>query len=142
MPVDNDLHSRQKVNNVVELATAYKSTVHILWLLKMDDEDIDEKKLEIKLDSIEDAIRHANISFTRKLVRGNNLAVETMIYSEEVEGDLIVIMTGHESNLTGMFLGTVAKQIVNHSKIPVLSIRPEETTVEVFDPTGGTGVII
>jgi len=142
MPVDNDLHSRQKVNNVIELATTYKSTVHILGLLETDDEAIDEKKFEIKLDSVEDAIRHANIPYTRKLVRGHNLAVEAMKYSEEVGGDMIVIMTGHESNLTGMFLGTIAKQIVNHSKIPVLSIRPEETTIEIFVLTGGTGVII
>jgi nucleotide-binding universal stress UspA family protein len=142
MPVDNGLHSRQKVNNVIELATAYKSIIHLLGLLEADDEDIDEKKFEIKLDSVEDAIRHARIPFTRKLVRGHNLAVEALKYSEEVGGDLIVIMTGHESNLTGMFLGTVAKQIVNHSRIPVLSIRPEETTIEVFDLTGGTGVII
>ncbi|HTB31513.1 MAG TPA: universal stress protein [Bacteroidia bacterium] len=141
MPIDNDLHSRQKVNNVIELATVYKSTVHILGLLETDDTQ-DEKKFEIKLDSAENALKMANIPYTKKLVRGNNLASEAMNYCEKVNGDLIVIMSGHESNLTGMFLGTFAKQIVNHSKIPVLSIKPEETTIEVFDPDGGTGVII
>jgi len=142
MPIDNDLHSRQKVNNVIELATSYKSTVHILGLLETDADGIDEKKFEIKMDSVEDAIKHAGIPFVRKLVKGDNLAVEAMKYSEEAGGDLIVIMTGHESNLTGMFLGSFAKQIVNHSKIPVLSIKPEETLLEEFDLTGGTGVII
>jgi len=141
MPIDNDLHSRQKVNNVIELATVYKSTVHILGLLETDDAT-DDKKFEIKLDSVEHSLKQANIPFVRKLVRGHNLAIEAMKYSEEVGGDLIAIMTGHESNYTGMFLGPSAKQIVNHSKIPVLSIKPEETTIETFDPIGGTGVII
>lgn len=142
LPIDNDLHSRQKINNAIELAKVYKSTVHILGLLEIDAEDMEEKRLEIKLDSLEDKLNHAGIPFSRKLIRGHNLAVEAMNHSAEVKGDLIVIMTGHESDMTGMFMGAFAEQIVNHSKIPVMSIKPEETTIEVFDPTGGTGVII
>lgn len=141
MPIDNDLHSRQKVNNVISLAQAYKSTVHILGLLETDDES-DERKFEIKLDTVEHALKHASIPYSRKLVRAHNLASEAMKYSEEENGDLIVTMTGHESTLSGIFLGAFAKQIVNHSKIPVMSIQPERTTIELFDPIGGSGVII
>lgn len=141
MPIDNDLHSRQKVNNVIELAKVYKSTVHILGLLESDD-ITDEKKFEIKLDSAENAVKRANITYTRKLIKGDNPAVEALAYSQEVNGDLIVVMTGRESDFPGMFLGTFAKHIVNHSKIPVMSIKPEETMIEIFDPEGGTGVII
>jgi nucleotide-binding universal stress UspA family protein len=142
MPINEELHSRQKTNNVIELASAYKSTVHILGLLEADDELVDEQKFKIKLDSVEDKLVHEKIPYTKKLVRGHNLAIEALNYSEEVGGDLIVTMTGHEGNLTGSFLGAFAEQIVNHSKIPVMSIRPEETTIETFDLTGGTGVII
>jgi len=142
MPIDNDLHSRQKVNNVIELATAYKSTVHILGLVEKDDDALDEKKFEIKLDSVEHSLKHANIPFVKKVVKADNLAIEAMKYAEKVGGDLIVIMSDHESNLTGMFMGAYAQQIVNHSKIPVMSIKPQQTTIEAFDPMGGTGVII
>lgn len=142
MPIDEDLHSRQKVNNVIELATAYKSTVHLLGLFERDDDLTDEKKFEIKLDTVVDSLVHANIPFTKKLIRGHNPAVEALNYSEQVGGDLLVTMTGHESTMSGMFLGAFAEQIVNHSKIPVMSIKPEETTIEIFDLTGGTGVII
>jgi nucleotide-binding universal stress UspA family protein len=141
MPIDNDLHSRQKVNNVIELANVYKSTVHILGLLETDDVT-DEKKFEIKLDTVEHAVKHSNITYTRKLIRGNNLAIEALEYSKEVGGDLIAVMTGRESDMNDGFLGAFAKHIVNHSKIPVMSIKPEETMIEVFDPEGGTGVII
>ena len=61
MPIDNDLHSRQKVNNVIELAKVYKSTVHILGLLETDDV-VDEKKFEIKLNTVEHVIKHSNIT--------------------------------------------------------------------------------
>lgn len=138
MPIDNSLYSRQKVSYVIELASKYHSTINILGLMEAD--DTDEKRFEIKLDQVEHTVKKANIPYIRKLTRGNNLAIAAMEYSEANGGDLIVTMTDHESNMTGMFLGTVAKQIVNHSRIPVLSLRPVETTTEEFDPYGGTGV--
>jgi hypothetical protein len=33
-------------------------------------------------------------------------------------------MTDHESSFQGALLGSFSKKIVNHSRIPVMSIRP------------------
>jgi nucleotide-binding universal stress UspA family protein len=140
MPITSGLHSRQKVNNVIDIASKYNSTVHLLGLLETND-SIDDKKFEIKLESVQNLLTKDNIKFTTKLVRAHNPAMEAMKFSDEIGGDLIVIMTDHESDLTGMFLGAGAKQIVNHSRIPVMSIRPEETTIETFDPAGGSGTL-
>lgn len=140
LPISNGLHSRQKVNNVIDIAGKYNATVHVLGLLETND-PVEDNKFGIKLETVTHLLKKDNIKFTTKLVRAHNPAIEAMKYSEEVNGDLIVIMTDHESDLTGMFLGTVAKQIVNHSKIPVMSIRPVETMIETFDPAGGTGII-
>jgi nucleotide-binding universal stress UspA family protein len=52
----------------------------------------------------------------------------TMNFAESKGGNLIVMMTEQESNLTGFLMGPFAQQIVNHSKIPVLSISPESLT--------------
>lgn len=125
VPIDNSLHSRQKVNNVCALAAKYGSKVHILGLLNSD-EEIDMKKINIKLDSVEAVIKKLGVPYVRKLKKGKNLAIEAMEYSDKVKADLIVIMTDHESNLTGMFLGGFSKQIINHSKVPVMSIKPNE----------------
>jgi nucleotide-binding universal stress UspA family protein len=40
------------------------------------------------------------------------------------DADLIVIMNEQEINTTGFFMGPFAQQVVNHSPIPVLSMRP------------------
>jgi nucleotide-binding universal stress UspA family protein len=124
MPIDNSLHSRQKVDYVIELAKKYGSRIHILGLLDSD-EEAEERKFTIKLDSVENVIKNSELPYTRKLVKGYNVAVEAMKYSEEVNADLLVIMTDHESNMSGDFLGAIAKQVVNHSKVPVMSIRPD-----------------
>ncbi len=135
LPIDNSLHSRQKVDSVIELASKYVAKIHILGLINTN-EEIEENKFNIKLDAVEKAIKKANLPYLRKIVKGKNLAVEAMKYSKKIKADLIVIMTEHESNLTGMFLGGFAKQIINHSRIPVMSIRPEEVKYEGLDISG------
>jgi len=135
MPIDNSLHSRQKVNYVIELASHYGAKIHMLGLLDSNDElnEADEKRFNIKLDAAENVIKQSGLPYVRKLVKGHNIAIEAMKYSEEVNADLLVIMTDHESSLSGIFMGPLAKQIVNHSKVPVMSIKPIETPVSGVD---------
>jgi nucleotide-binding universal stress UspA family protein len=135
LPIDNTPHSRQKVNYAIELARHYQANIHILGLLESH-EDNDEGKFNIKIDSVEEAVKKAGLHYTRKIVEGNNLAVSAMNYSKEIKADLIMIMTDHESSLTGIFIGPFAKQIVNHSSIPVMSIKPEEGAVSSYNPSG------
>ncbi|HXP50840.1 MAG TPA: universal stress protein [Bacteroidia bacterium] len=137
MPIDNSVHSRQKVDYVIQLAKLYGSKIHILGLLE-DLEESEERKFNLKLDAVESIIKQVELPYVRKLVTGHNVAVEAMKYADEVNADLLVIMTDHEESslsLSGSFLGTLAKQVVNHSKIPVMSIRPVEhyrTYQEIF----------
>lgn len=123
LPIDDTRYSRQKVSNVLPLATKCKSEVHILGIVQSDDKS-DIAKLKIKLNTVEEAINKAGLVCIRKMVNGTNVAMESIKYAEEVHADLLSIMTDHESNLTGIFMGAFARQIVNYSKIPVLSIKP------------------
>jgi hypothetical protein len=43
-------------------------------------------------------------------------------------------MNEQEVNSTGFFMGPYAQQVVNHSKIPVISIRPTSSNVEFVNP--------
>jgi len=135
MPIDNSLHSRQKVDTVIELASHYGAKVHILGLINTN-ENTDKNKFNIKIDSVEKALKMAKLGYVKKIVKGENLGVATMNYSKKIKADLITIMTDHESNLTGFFLGGFAKQIINHSRIPVMSIKPIEGNYEVLELGG------
>ena len=48
----------------------------------------------------------------------------TAEYAQTHGTDLIIIMTDQDENITGRLMGPYAQQIVNHSKIPVMSIQP------------------
>jgi nucleotide-binding universal stress UspA family protein len=129
LPIDNSRYSRQKVSNVLPLATKCNSAVHVLGIIQGEDKS-DIAKLNIKLNTVQEAIENAGLVYVRKIINGKNIAIEAIKYAEEVNADLVSIMTDHESNLTGMFMGAFARQIVNHSKVPIMSIKPMEGPYE------------
>lgn len=135
LPIDRSQHSREKVDEAVDLASAYAAKIHIIGLLESN-EAAEYDKLQIVLDQVENAVQKAGVPFSRNTIEGSNLAIEALKYGHQVNADLIVIMTDHESEMTGIFLGPKAKQIVNHSKIPVLSIKPREGKYSGIDMGG------
>lgn len=134
LPIDDSDHSRQKVMHALTIAKAYKSRVHAVGLL--DESYMDEGKLRIKLEQVEKFLTNAGITCKTEIIRGTNQSVMTMSHAKMISSDLIVIMTDQEENLSGRFLGPYAQQVVNHSWIPVLSVKPEEGMYEFPDLTG------
>jgi nucleotide-binding universal stress UspA family protein len=124
LPIDNSDHSRQKATHALVLAKHYGSTVHVAGILMDDEEDVDVKKFNIKIDQVETFFKKHNIPVTKATVKGNNQAVMTLDFAKSKGADLVMIMTDQKEK--NSFLSTYAQQIVNHSKIPVMSIRPVE----------------
>ncbi len=132
LPIDNSIHSRQKVNHAIVLAKQFASKVHVLGLADTDAEDADIRILDMKLDQIMDYVKKCDILCDKKIIRGSNEAKVTLEYAKANSVDLIVIMTDQDESITGRLLGTYAQQIVNHSKIPVMSIQPVEGIVNAW----------
>jgi nucleotide-binding universal stress UspA family protein len=125
LPLDDSFPSRQKVPFCAELADKYSAVVHIAGLMTSKDEDF-ERKFKIKVEQVEEYLDKHGIQHTTRLMHTDNLAEASMSYAKQIDADLVVIMTEQEPNITGLFLGTYAQQVVNHSKIPVMSVRPAE----------------
>jgi nucleotide-binding universal stress UspA family protein len=123
LPIDDSVHSRQKVNHAVVMAKHAGAVIHILGLADTEDQS-ELKKFEMKLDTIEEYMDKCGVICTRKVINGGNQARVTYDYAQLQNADLIVIMTDQDENITGRLLGTYAQQVVNHSKIPVMSIQP------------------
>lgn len=124
LPIDNSDHSRQKVNHAVVLAKHYACKINVLGLLEDEDDASEESKFKIKIDQVNAYLEKAGVVHTSKILKGKNQAKLTMEHAASVNADLILIMTDQEES--GSFLSSYAQQVVNHSKIPVLSIQPEE----------------
>ena len=127
LPIDNTSVSRQKVRHAVTLAKKFDSTVHIAALLTDNQPEI-RHEFELKIKQVTDYLEREEVPYTETTLTGSNLATMTMNFAESKGGNLIVMMTEQESNLTGFLMGPFAQQVVNHSKIPVLSVSAEDLT--------------
>ncbi|MDF2436564.1 MAG: hypothetical protein K0Q95_940 [Bacteroidota bacterium] len=125
IPIDDSIHSREKVNIATDIAKLYNAKIHILGLVDSD-ATIDHNKMKIKLESVEKHMAHEKLSYVTSIEHGDNIAKTAVNYSKINKCDLIAINTGHESKITGIFLGPFAQQIVNHSNVPVLSVKHTE----------------
>jgi nucleotide-binding universal stress UspA family protein len=120
LPIDSSQHTRDKVSEVVALAQAFGSKVHIAQLMKEDD---DVAIMNLKVKQVAEHLEHKGISHEITILTEGNIATMTLNFAQTVKADLIAIMTDQE-NFTGFFVGEYAQQIVNHSKVPVLSVTP------------------
>lgn len=125
VPIDNSFHSREKLGISVRMAKTFNSKLFICGLRSYDHNDEDlNAKFRMKMKQVEDYLQEKEVEFTTSTIFCSNIAKATMDYAAEVDGDLIIIMNEQEINSTGFFMGPYAQQVVNHSTIPVLSIRP------------------
>lgn len=131
LPIDNSLASRQKLHHAVVMAEHFNSEIYIAGLLT-EDEPEHTKLFNLKIEQAKEFITRHNIPCFTKILKGTNLAKLIIDYTDEVDADLTIIMTEQELDSTGLFMGPIAQQIVNHSKTPVMSIRPEGLNVGSF----------
>jgi nucleotide-binding universal stress UspA family protein len=123
LPVDNSTVSRQKVRFAIEIAKHYNSVVHIAGIMTMSDVEL-QRRFEVKVHQVKEYVEEHEVPYTVKMFKGDNVAALTTDYANQINADLIVIMTEQESS--NLFMGSYAQQIINHSKIPVMSVRPQE----------------
>ncbi len=136
LPIDDCVYSRQKVDSTIELAKQYAAKINIFGFIeKGTDTDLD--KFKVKIASVEKAVIKASLPYEINIAKGKDFAESVMKYSKKVQADLVVVLTDHESHVKSMFLGAFAKKVVNHSRIPVMSIKPVDTGI--YDPVSLAG---
>lgn len=126
LPLDSSTATRQKAPLAAKFAKTLGSTIHILGLYTSENKDI-HRLVNGYVEQVENYMAKNNIKYVTECVDvSKNLTVTTLEYAEKVNADLIVIMTEQEKALNSWFMGSYASQMLNLSKRPVLSMRPEE----------------
>lgn len=126
LPMDNTANSKQKVNYAIEFAKKFSATLQVVALMQEGNES-DGPAFNVVLKQISDRAAEQGVTVHAEILKGVvNSARSTIKYCEENGGDLIVIMTDQDAELSGFFLGPYSQQIIHLSKVPVLAIRPVE----------------
>ncbi len=129
LPIDDTPESRQKVNFALEVAKSYNAHIVVVGIMQSKNEDY-QRKFRIKVEQVVEFLEGHGIGCESKLVAGEDLAKMTLQTANELDADLVVIMTEQEPSITGLLLGTYATKVVNQSKIPVMTVRPAEIDPE------------
>lgn len=138
LPLDLTKETREKVNKAIELSRQFGATVHVVSILLTNDEEI-VSKLKLQLNQVENFMAKANVNYTAEIVHApkgaSDLSEQVMAYAKANQGDMIMIMTQQETDVTELFVGSAAQEIINTSDIPVCSIVPTvKKNTTVFTP--------
>jgi nucleotide-binding universal stress UspA family protein len=123
LPLDLTKETREKVHNAVELAKLFNAEIRIISILT-DEGKSDENKLISYSNQVWKYIKDHGVGCTVKTLRGKDVVKMVLDYGNEIEADLILIMSKAELSMTEFFIGSVAQRLINESDIPVLSYRP------------------
>ncbi|MCW3071692.1 MAG: universal stress protein UspA-like protein [Bacteroidetes bacterium] len=130
LPLDLSKETREKVSKAIELSRLFGgATVRVVSVLFTTDEFV-VNRITRQLGQVKNFLEKEQIECSAEIIKGikgeETLAQNILEYAQKVEGDLVMIMTQQEVDFTQYFIGSSAQEIINHSTIPVLSIRPVE----------------
>ena len=127
LPLDLGKQTKEKVTLAIEYARYWDATIRVVSVLLRDKQEIKDKLVR-NLNQVEKFISDADVECSSELLeieKGKGLVKSILDYGRKFESDLILIMTRQEDIFSNK-LGTVAREIIYQSEIPVMSIKPHE----------------
>ena len=127
LPLDLGKQTKEKVTLAIEYARYWDATIRVVSVLLRDRQEIKDKLVR-NLNQVEKFISDADVECSSELLeieKGKGLVKSILEYGRKFESDLILIMTRQEDIFSNK-LGTVAREIIYQSDIPVMSIKPHE----------------
>lgn len=123
IPFTDHPHSREKVDYALRMAQIYGASLHVLGI---DDERTKShsKKIALEAQQIKSIAEEQNLKCVVKIVQAPYIPKTILGHAAKIKADLIVTIGDEEKqNLLEYFTGSISQQIINHSKIPVMSIH-------------------
>lgn len=138
LPLDLTKETREKVSKAIELSKLFQgAAVHVVSVLLTSDEFV-VNRLTRQLGQVKAFLEKEGVECSAEIIKNikgkETLAQNVIEYANQVDGDLIMIMTQQEIDFTKYFIGSTAQEIIYHSTIPVMSITPMEKKDTTFFP--------
>jgi nucleotide-binding universal stress UspA family protein len=125
IPIDSSQETRQKIPVVSQIAELFKSEIHLLSLYSTPLKSV-HRRVDNYARQVMDFLDERKIKYIAVTKETENITRTTIDYAEAIHAGLIAIMTEQETTTANIFLGPDARQMINHSPVPVLSIRAKE----------------
>jgi len=125
LPIDDSFDTTKKVPMAAKLALAFGADIQLLALhyselpslRKITDTHITETKRYLNSKGVKTKFKSCT---------SNNMSSSIVKYAEDLQADLIVIMTDQDKANKDIIMGFNSQQIINRSAIPILSVKPDK----------------
>ena len=127
LPLDLTKETKEKVSRAIQFAKMFDSTIHVVSVVSTNDNYL-ISRYKTQLKQVQKFIQRKNVQCSAKTIKSSGkkekIAKTLIDYAHKVEADLIIILTQQEIKITEYFIGSLAKEIIHGSTIPVMSIVP------------------
>ena len=125
LPIDSSQETKEKLPVTLEISKRYKAEIHVLAMYSTSVKAI-QRRVDNHANQVKEILKKEGIKCKMASVEADSLTNATVNYAQDNDADLIAIMTEQETTTANIFLGPFAQQLINHSAIPILSLRSKE----------------
>ena len=131
VPIDLSNDTETQIKSVIAFNKSCNATLHFVSVL-FDDYRNRNRRIRSKAKHLEKKLKDYKIKYTINLIRKKSAYAYTDIleYSDNINADLIFIMTHKEGYSFDNYIGAFAHRIINYSNIPVLTITSQAASSE------------
>lgn len=127
LPLDLTERTDRKIDLAINLAKLFDARLRLVAVAHfMETLQGKDARLLDAMDVQRDRIRTAGVEVSTEIIRHDNVADSVVHYAEEIEADLIVILTARENRLDHFLMGSRAGRVIDHALRPVLSLHPPD----------------
>lgn len=124
LPFIDDPYSRQKINMAIQFAKWFDAEVFALGI-ENEGEESHYLKIAREGNQIKEYLDEHGVRNTLTIIKSSKISKAILNYSNEIDACMMIVMADMErEDFTEYIMGPVAQQLVNHSKVPVLSVQP------------------
>ncbi|NOR86242.1 MAG: hypothetical protein GQ527_01395 [Bacteroidales bacterium] len=123
LPIDDSFDTTKKVPMATTLALAFNADIQLLGVYYSDLPSI-RKKTDGYIKDTKRYLISKGVKLAYKSCSSNNISSSIVKHAEQLEADLIVIMTDQDKASSDIIMGINSQQIINRSSIPILSVKP------------------
>ena len=128
LPLDLTKDTTKKVEMTAELANYFNAEVKVVSAYSSN-KDFKTTKIRLLIEQVEAYFVNKSIACSTKLLDAgtkiDNIARNLLDYSDDIDGDLVVIMLQQEMQIKERIIGSLARKVIMGSNIPVLCLKPE-----------------
>jgi nucleotide-binding universal stress UspA family protein len=122
LPIDSSLETKIKLPYACDLSLMFGARIHLLSIYNTP-LNVIRKRIDKIAAEAEVCLKEKKVNYVFEKLEADNVAASIIKYTDQHNIDLLTIMTDQETTTGSQFLGAYAQQLVNNSKVPVLSLR-------------------